>query len=155
MDKETVIEKEHTYVRLLNSPIERVFQAWIKPEQLARWWGPADFTNPVCEIDPNPGGALRIDMRDPEGKIFPMTGLVLEVFEPERLVFISQPISEKGLPLFEVLNVITFKKENNKTKMKIEASVSKTAPGSESYLAVMDEGWYQSLGRLEKFLSAA
>ncbi|MGH2375506.1 MAG: SRPBCC family protein, partial [bacterium] len=32
---------------------------------MAQWWGPRGFTNPVCELDVRPGGAIRIHMRGP------------------------------------------------------------------------------------------
>ena len=38
-------------------------------EALAEWWGPKGFINPVCEIDPRPGGAILIHMRRPGTRI--------------------------------------------------------------------------------------
>jgi hypothetical protein len=45
---------------------------WTDPSHLAQWWGPHGFTNPVCEMDVRPGGALRIVMRAPDGTDYPM-----------------------------------------------------------------------------------
>ena len=53
---------------------------------MARWWGPANFTNSACEMDVRPGGAYRIVMRSPEGVEYPIRGIFLEVARPERLV---------------------------------------------------------------------
>ena len=39
-----------------------------------QWWGPAGFTNPRCEVDVRPGGVLCIDMRGPDGTVYPMAG---------------------------------------------------------------------------------
>src|SRR5882762_715575 len=63
--------------------------AWTDPKQVAEWWGPHRFTNPVCDLDVRPGGAIRIHMRGPDGTVYPMTGVYQEVVEPERLVFTS------------------------------------------------------------------
>lgn len=49
--------------RVLGAPRGLVFTAWTDPKQMAQWWGPHRFTNPVCELDVRPGGAIRIDMR--------------------------------------------------------------------------------------------
>jgi uncharacterized protein YndB with AHSA1/START domain len=76
-----------TFTRFLAAPRERVFKAWTDPVQLAQWWGPADFTNPVSEVDLRPGGAYRIVMRAPDGREFPTTGRYVEIDAPARLVF--------------------------------------------------------------------
>ena len=46
--------------RTFNAPRQVVFQAWTDPERLKRWWGPKHFTNPVCELDLRPGGAIHM-----------------------------------------------------------------------------------------------
>ena len=53
--------------RIFDAPPNLVFKAWTDPKQVAQWWGPKGFTNPVCEMDVRPGGALRIVMRAPDG----------------------------------------------------------------------------------------
>ena len=40
--------REVVITRICNAPRELVFRAWTEPQQLARWWGPKSFTNPVC-----------------------------------------------------------------------------------------------------------
>jgi uncharacterized protein YndB with AHSA1/START domain len=59
---------------------------WTDPHHVAQWWGPHGFTNPVCEMDVRPGGALRIVMRAPDGTDYPMTETFREIAAPERLV---------------------------------------------------------------------
>jgi uncharacterized protein YndB with AHSA1/START domain len=39
-----------TLVRVFDAPRSLVFKAWTDPELMAKWWGPKDFTNPVCEL---------------------------------------------------------------------------------------------------------
>jgi uncharacterized protein YndB with AHSA1/START domain len=142
---------EHKLVitRIINMARELLFQAWTDPRKVAKWWGPKDFTNPVCELDARPGGAMRIDMRGPDGTVYPMSGVYREILENERLVFTCSPLDEKGNPLFEVLNTVTFSDHEGSTKLTVHASVSKVTAGAEPYLAGMDEGWNQSLDRLE------
>ena len=45
------------FTREFDAPREVVFRAWTDPVRLAQWWGPHGFSNPVCELDPRPGGA--------------------------------------------------------------------------------------------------
>ena len=148
----TVKEKELVLKRVFNAPRERVWKAWTDPRRLAQWWGPAGFTNPVCEADVRPGGAIRIDMRGPDGTVYPMTGVYREVVAPERLVFTASALDEKGRPLFEVLNTVTFAKQGGKTLLTVRAQVVNKTAGADAYLEGMEEGWSQSLVRLEALL---
>ena len=139
--------------RVFDVPREVVFRAWTDRDQLQRWWGPKGFTNPVCEVDVRPGSAIRIDMRAPDGVVYPMTGTFVEIAEPERLVFISAALDQNGEPLFEVLNTVTFEEDAGKTKLTVRPSVSKIKPGAARYLAGIEPGWSQSLDRLRDRLA--
>jgi uncharacterized protein YndB with AHSA1/START domain len=65
----------------------RLFAAFSDPAQLARWWGPAGFTNTIQEFDFRAGGAWRITMRAPNGTEYPNESRFLEVTPPARIVF--------------------------------------------------------------------
>ncbi|HYT14944.1 MAG TPA: SRPBCC domain-containing protein, partial [Burkholderiales bacterium] len=58
-------ERTVVITRVFDAPRELVWRAWTDPRHMAQWWGPQGFTNPVCEMDVRPGGALRIVMRAP------------------------------------------------------------------------------------------
>ena len=134
--------------RVFDAPRELVFKAWTDPERLKRWWGPKGFTNPVCEVDVRPGGAIRIHMRAPDGVVYPMTGVFHEIVQPERLVFTSSALADNGEPLFDVLNTITFDDQGGKTKLTVHASVSNVKAEAAQHLAGMELGWSMSLDRL-------
>jgi len=135
--------------RIFDAPRELVFKAWTDSARLKQWWGPRNFTNPVCEIDVRPGGAIRIDMRAPDGVVYPMTGVFQEVVEPERIVFLSGALNKNGEPMFDVSNRITFTEEGGKTRLTLRATVSNITPEAAPHLAGMNQGWNQSLDRLE------
>ncbi len=143
---------ELVITRVFDAPRELVWKAWTDPERMKRWWGPHGFTNPVCELDARPGGAIRIDMRGPGGTVYPMTGVYQEIREPERLVFTSAALDEQGKPLFEVLNTVTFAEHGGKTTLTVQARVSKATAEAAPYLEGMEEGWSQSLDRLADYL---
>ena len=140
--------REIVITRVLDAPREVVFQAWTDAERLKQWWGPDGFTNPVCELDPRPGGAIRIDMRAPDGVIYPMTGVVQEIVAPERLVFTSQAMDEAGNPLLEALHTVTFVEQGGQTKQTLRTKVTKTIGEGAKYIPDMEPGWNQSLDRL-------
>ena len=94
-------EKEHelALTRVFDAPRELVWKVWTDPKHVARWWGPRGFTNPVCELAVRPGGAIRIHMRGPDGTVHPMTGVYLEVVEPQRIVFTRAALGADGNPM--------------------------------------------------------
>ena len=140
--------------RTFDAPRDLVFKVWTDPAHLAQWWGPHHFTNPRCELEAHPGGAIHIDMRAPDGTVFPMKGEVKEIVPPERLVFSSIPIGPDGEALFETLITATFTQRGDKTTVDVNAHVVRTvAPVAAEMLAGMEAGWTQSLERLEEYVS--
>jgi uncharacterized protein YndB with AHSA1/START domain len=139
--------KDLVLTRIFDAPRDLVFRAWTERDRLQRWWGPHGFTNPVCEVDVRPGGAIRIEMAG-HGMRHPMAGVFLEIIAPERLVFTSVPLDGNGESLFEVLNVVTIEDIGGKTRLTLRAIVTETSAAAAQYLAGMDQGWKESLERL-------
>jgi uncharacterized protein YndB with AHSA1/START domain len=129
-----------------------VFRAWTDAKQLAEWWGPKGFTNPVCQADARIGGAIRIHMRAPDGTVRPVTGRFVEIDRPHRLVFLACPLDERGVAIAEVLNTVTFTEFEGGTEISLVARVTYTAPGAEKRISGMSQGWCQSLDRLAEFV---
>ena len=53
-------------VRVFDAPLKQVWNAWIDPEYVKRWWGPDGFTCPVANIDFREGGRSLVCMRAPK-----------------------------------------------------------------------------------------
>jgi uncharacterized protein YndB with AHSA1/START domain len=150
------VEREIVLTRVFDAPRELVFKAWTEPERLARWWGPDHFTNPVCQIDLRPGGAIWIVMRAPDGTDYPMSGTFHEVVVPERLVFVALPEDGQGNALIEAVTTVTFAEQAGKTLVTIhQKAVALMAAGAEAMQQGMDEGWSQSLDRLAAEVTSA
>jgi uncharacterized protein YndB with AHSA1/START domain len=148
-------ERELVLTHVFDAPRELVFKAWTDPKQVAQWWGPHRFTNPVCDLDVRPGGAIRIHMRGPDGTVYPMTGVYNEVVEPERLVFTSAALDADGNPMFEVLTTVTFAEQGGKTKQTMRARVIRSTAEAAPYIKGMEAGWTQSLERLAESIAKA
>ncbi len=146
-------EQELVLTRVFDAPRELVFKVWTDPKHVAQWWGPQGFTNPVCELDLRPGGAIRIHMRGPDGTVYPMTGVYQEVVQPERLVFTIAVLDANDNPMFEVLTTVTFAKQSGKTKQILRARVIKRTAQAAPYLAGMEAGWTQMLDRLTAYVA--
>jgi uncharacterized protein YndB with AHSA1/START domain len=141
--------------RVFDAPRELVFKAWTDTKHVAQWWGPKRFTNPVCEMDVRPGGAIRIHMRAPDGVVYPMTGVFQEIVVPERLVFVSSALDDKGNSMFDVLSIVTFADQGAKTALTLQLRVIKATAVAPQYLKGMEMGWTQSLDRLGEHLATA
>jgi uncharacterized protein YndB with AHSA1/START domain len=146
---------EVTFTRVFDAPRHLVFKAWTDPKHVAQWWGPTGFTNPRCELDVRPGGTIRIDMRGPDGTIYPMSGVYQEIVEPERIVFTSIALDDAGNPLFENLNTVTFAQDAGKTTITLCTRVIKSTDKALQYLKGMEIGWSMTLDRLEAHVMKA
>jgi uncharacterized protein YndB with AHSA1/START domain len=69
--------------RTINAPRRVVFDAWLTPEVLRRWWpAGSDWETPVAEVDPRVGGRMRLVMRSPEGEEFGGSGVYTQITPP-------------------------------------------------------------------------
>jgi len=80
--------------RILNSPVEIVYQAFADPLHLKKWWGPEGFTNTIHEFDLQPGGKWVLTMHGPEKGNYENSSVFKSV-QPYKLVSwkrISKPL---------------------------------------------------------------
>jgi uncharacterized protein YndB with AHSA1/START domain len=145
--------REVTITRVFDTPRNHVFKAWTDPKQLAQWWGPDRFTNPVCELDVRVGGAILIHMRAPDGTIYPMTGTFREIVPPERLVFLAVAEDHSGNRHLESLTTVTFEEQGGKTKLTVHAKAVGFSAAAPQMLGGMEAGWTQSLERLAELVA--
>jgi uncharacterized protein YndB with AHSA1/START domain len=72
---------------------DQVFAAFSDPQRLARWWGPAGFTNSfnVCEF--KVGGRWSFVMHAPDGGHYPNESVFAEIEPPTKVVVqhVSKP----------------------------------------------------------------
>ena len=75
-----------TASREIAATVEQVFAAISCPERLARWWGPAGFTNTfhVCEF--RTGGRWSLIMHGPDGKAYPNENVFSDIEPPGKVV---------------------------------------------------------------------
>lgn len=81
--------------RTLNAPRALVWKMFADPYHLAQWWGPKGFTNRVEKLDFRTGGSWLHVMIGPDGKEYPTDNVILEVREPELIVYRNAPADPK------------------------------------------------------------
>jgi uncharacterized protein YndB with AHSA1/START domain len=146
-------EREITITRVFDASRVLVFKAWTDASELAQWWGPEGFTNPVCELDVRVGGAIRIHMRSPDGSVYPMRGEFREIVPPERLVFTNIAVDAADKPIIEGLTTVTFIERGGKTTMTLHTRGRAVVDYAVGYLRGMEMGWTGSIDKLKALLT--
>lgn len=155
-------KNELTIIRIFNAPRRLVWEAWTKPEQVMRWWGPMAFTSPTCKIDFHVGGKYLFVMRSDSGpeawqKGIWSTGVYKEIIPLEKIIYTDSFADENGnivpasyygmedFPL-ELEVILTFEEiEDNKTKMTLKHVGLPEKTKEECQI-----GWNESFDKLEK-----
>jgi uncharacterized protein YndB with AHSA1/START domain len=165
----TLLDRDFVITRVFAAPRERVFQAWTDPKLVAQWWGPRDFTNPICELDARPGGCWRIVMRGPDGTQHPAKGVYRQIDAPRQIVMtidhselperwhdMVNPHRDQaaGRPALEVVAAVNFAERAGKTTLTMQNRFE-SAELREAFLRIgMAQGWSQSLERLASVLGS-
>jgi len=134
--------------RVFDAPRRLVFNAWTKPEFLAQWWGPNNFTLPFCEMDFRIGGAYKLCMRSPEGQDFWVQGVYTEIAPPERLAFTWFRGDGDISNYHRTVVTLTFADVNGKTKLTLHQALFDTTANRDDH----NGGWSECLDRLGAFV---
>jgi uncharacterized protein YndB with AHSA1/START domain len=85
--KSSTQDREIFISRLLNAPVELVWELWTQPEHIANWWGPNGFTNTIPAMDVKPGGEWHLVMHGPDGKDYQNKSIFKEITRYKKIVF--------------------------------------------------------------------
>ncbi len=147
--------KEITLSRNFERPVGVLFEAWTNPKQFAEWWGAEGYTNPVCSLDLRPGGLIRIEMRGPDGTVYPVGGMINEIAPAERIVFSLEAFpDETDDPGFESRTTATFIGYGGSTTVVLYSIAVISRPELTHMLERTEDWWRQSLDRLAALLNA-
>ena len=135
--------------RKFAAPPEDVYRAHIEPELLQQWMlGPEGWTMPVCIHEARPGGAIRFEWSDGKGAGFYLTGEILELEPPHRIVHVERMHLPDPTPDNHVVS--TFTAEGSGTLL----TMRMTLPSAEVRRAMletgMEHGMEASYARLEE-----
>lgn len=107
-------DRQIVLTRLINAPVQKVWQCWTDPAILPIWFGPEGFSCKTKEMDLRPGGQWRFDMIGPDGKVWPNRHRY-HLMEPHsRIEFLLDDDSDKSEP-FSV--VVTMTPEDAGTRL--------------------------------------
>lgn len=147
--------------RVLNAPIELVWEAYTNPEHMKRWFAPKPFEVTELDLDLRPGGIFRLRMVGPDGfdTGHGLPGCVLEVIERKKLVWTSalgpgfrpNPAGE-GCESFPFTAVINFADAGNGTTAYQAVALHKDAADRATHESMgFEQGWGTVAGQLEEY----
>jgi uncharacterized protein YndB with AHSA1/START domain len=141
--------REIVATRVFDAPRALVYQAWVDPKHLEKWWGPIGFTTTVHEMDVRAGGIWRLTMLGPDGTTYPNRSVFKEVVAGEKIVY-AHSGARRGGPAAQFEATITFADEGpGRTRVTLRSvfpSLEVLREVEESYGAA--EGAKQTLSRL-------
>ncbi len=154
-------------IRVFNAPRQRVWDAWTRPEQLGRWFGPKGTVTTAKTFDLRPGGMLHSFMDMPDGgrmwakfvyrEVEPISRLAwAHSFSDEHANVVRAPFFDGKWPL-ELLTVVTFEEEGAGTRLTLtwtplNASEIERKTFAEN-MGSMNQGWSGSFDELDAFLA--
>ncbi|RZL50155.1 MAG: ATPase [Pedobacter sp.] len=93
--------------RIVNAPIETVYEAFANPAHLKNWWGPAGFTNTFNEFDFKVGGKWSFIMHGPEAGHYANECEFIKIEKPTLIAW-----KRHSQPFFQVLFIFESLAEN-------------------------------------------
>ncbi len=142
---------ELVITRTFDAPRALVWQEWTDPRHIMQWWGPAGFDNETCASDLRVGGRFRLEIRAPDGKVYPCVGTFREIIEHERIVYDGDAVEGHpcgaGIPPRAVVT-ISFAEQQGKTQLTLHTRFASAERKEAAAGARFVVSWEEALGRL-------
>ena len=151
-------DREIVIARSFNAPARIVFDAYTKPELVARWWAPASHGASVvtCEAVVRAGGHYRYVLRVRGRQEMAFSGTYLEVTPPSRVVFTQffEPTAAGVQPEDVPITVtVTFTEQGGKTHM-VSHTMCPTPELRDTIIATgMESGMRVTMDQLEALVA--
>ncbi|AWN43616.1 SRPBCC family protein [Methylobacterium durans] len=134
------------------APVERVWRAWARPEEMLRWLGPSEWPATEVRADLRVGGAWRACLTAHDGRdVLWQSGHYLEVDPPNllRFTFRWEGTNHEDGPGVETVVTVRFDRlDGGRTRLTLtqDGLVSERSAGGHS------RGWSSTLDRLDGYL---
>lgn len=131
--------------RILQTSLDRAYDAFSNPSHLKEWWGPEGFTNTIHEFDLRPGGKWLLTMHGPNNLNYENAS-VFKTIKPQQLISWSRT----SKPLFDM--EVEFKKLNDSETQISFRMIFETASECEKLRTFVGPKNEENFDRLEKVL---
>ena len=86
-NKSLTADRELIISRLLNAPVDLVWDVWTDPEHIKNWWGPDGFTNTISTMDVKKHGEWNLIMHGPDGTDYKNKSVYKEIIKNKKIVY--------------------------------------------------------------------
>jgi len=149
MTLETEGDRAVVVKRHFEAPPEAVYRAHLDPELIQQWMlGPEGWTMPVCINEAKPGGKIRYEWSNGKGGGFYLTGEIIELQPPHRIVHVERMHLPDPTPDNHV--VTTFIADGTGTLMTMRMTLPDEATRKAMLSTGMERGMEASYARLER-----
>ena len=146
-------ETDVIVTRHFAAPPEAVFRAHTDPALIQRWMlGPDGWSMHVCVSDARPGGKIRFEWTDGEGRGFYTTGEYLEVTPHRRIVHVECMFLPDPTPENHVTT--EFAPAGTGTRLTMRMSLPSTEARAAMLATGMADGMEDSYARLDQVMEA-
>jgi uncharacterized protein YndB with AHSA1/START domain len=136
-------------IRIYDAPVKAVWDAWIDPDQVGKWWGPRGFTLTTKSKDVRTGGHWDYIMHGPDGTDYQNFAKYLEV-EPYKKMVYDHGGTNDSNALFRV--TVLFSESNGKTKLDMTMSLPTPEAAETTRKFIKKAGGESTWDRLSEFL---
>jgi uncharacterized protein YndB with AHSA1/START domain len=147
-------DRELVITRMFAAPARILFDAWVRPELLQRWWAPRSLGVSLfaCDSDVRVGGTYRFefgrDSKNPE--VF--SGRYLEVAPPVRLVLTQ--VYERMREAGEAVVTVSFHESKGKTRLTVHQLFPSSEALEGAIASGMERGMRETFDQLDTLVCA-
>ncbi len=156
MDETTTNEDRSISVsRVIEASPERVYNAFVDPDELAAWLPPEGFSGEIHEFDASEGGTFRMsfnaDIEELEPYSHSFHGAYKELSPGDRIVYTEEFESDDPGMAGETTTTVTFEKVSGGTEVTVrQTGIPDNIPPENA-----NEGWIGSLENLADVVEEA
>lgn len=141
-------DREIVISRVLNAPVELVWEVWTNADHIKNWWGPNGFTNTISKMDLKPGGEWNLIMHGPDGRDYKNKTLFKKIIKYKKIIY-----EHVSVPKFTA--TIEFEKKGTQTFLKWQMLFETREELIQTVKTFKaDEGIKQNVTKLEAYINA-
>lgn len=138
--------------RTFNAPARLVYEAWLKPEFMRRWYGPRAMTMVDCAIDARVGGGYQWSLRGPDGNVYVWKG-EYRALEPYTTMVSTESFLLGDAWTTPAVNNVSFVEEGGRTHITNRVVYASQADRDGHLGSGMEGGMNETFDRLDEFLA--
>ncbi|NYF11135.1 uncharacterized protein YndB with AHSA1/START domain [Leifsonia sp. AK011] len=141
-------ERDVYITRTFQAPVAVVWKFWTDPALLARWFGPhaVGVDEASVVVEPVPGGAWSLDMKDDAG-VYPLRTTIVEIVEHEYLECIMSAQTSAG-DIENVILRVQFHDHGQTTRLTMHQG-----PFGEEFREQTRAGWLESFEKIDALIA--